>query len=471
MIEQVNVKKNIVYNILLTISTYVAALIVYPYASRVLGVENIGIVGFVLKTIDGFVIFSTLGVTIVGIREIASIKNDKQKLSKVYSSLVSILGVSTLLVTIAYIVGILFIPSLNNYYKLFIIGLSKLIASAFLIEWFYQGIEDFRYITIRNLALKLVYIVAVFIFIREKEDYNLYLLLNVLVVVFNSIINWGTSRKYVKFKFSLKDTRLFIIPVLVYGGYQVLNAVYSTFNYTFLGTYCSSIEVGYYYTAEQFYAILLSIITAITKVLMPRTSNLLSEKKYDAFNQLIEKSFSSILSICIPLALVGVFYASNIINIMVGEEYTGAVLPLQIMLILILINGINQIFIIQVAMPLRLDKEILIGTVIASILALAFNKVLLVNLGAVGASIILVISVIIANIYPVYIILKKGYIKLPLKCISNCIIKSFPYLLICVIVYGLPINSDYVRLGVVGGLCGLVFLFLNKETFWGIIKK
>ena len=463
MSTNVSVKINIIYNVLLTISTYVAALIVYPYASRVLGVENIGIVGFILKTIDGFVLFTTLGVTVVGIRETAAAKADQQRLSQVFSSLVTILIVSTLIVTIAYFVSILFIPSLHEHYRLFVIGLSKLIASAFLIEWFYQGIENFRYMTLRNLALKVLYIISVFIFVRTKSDYEVYLLLNVLVIVLNAIINWGTSRKYTHFKFTLKGAKVFLVPVMIYGAYQVLNAVYSTFNYTFLGSYCSKVEVGYYYTAEQFYTVLLSIITAVTKVLMPRTSSYLSDKNYEAFNKLIEKSFSGILSICIPIAIIGSFYASDILNMLVGPEYDGAILPMQIMMILVLVNGINQIFILQVAMTLKLDKEILIGTLVASILALSLNKYLLINLGAVGASLVLVVSVIVANIYPIVTIVKRKLIRIPVLIILKKVINGLPYIVICIAVSLFTIDNQYIKLGILAILSGSYFFFVNRN--------
>lgn len=470
MSRTVSVKSNIIYNIIFTISTYVAALIVYPYASRVIGVENIGVVGFVLKTIDGFVIFTTLGATIVGIREVASSRNNQDSLSKVFSGIITILTISTIIATVVYIFCILFIPKLNDYYSLFLIGISKLIASTFLIEWFYQGIEDFRYITLRNLVIKILYIISVFLFVRGKDDYCIYFILNVLVVLFSALINWGNARKYVCFKLSLKDAVPFITPVLVYGAYQLLNAIYSTFNYTFLGSYCSKIEVGYYYTAEQFYTVFIAIITAITKVLMPKTSSLLAEKDYNGFNLIIERSFAGILTFCIPLSVIGIGCTSSILNVLVGHEFAGAVLPMQIMLLLILINGINQIFIIQVAMPLKLDREILIGTLVASIMALSINKSLLVNYGAIGASLVLVISVVVANIYPIYIILKRKLIIVPIKVFVVKVFQGIPYVVICIVASLLPLGSDLIKLLLVGLFSAVCFFCINKKEIY-LLKK
>lgn len=466
-----NLKTNFIYNILLTLSTYVAQLVVYPYVSRVLGVDNIGVIGFVNKSIDVFLIFSTLGVSTVGVREIAYSKNDKHKLNDVFSSLVSYIILSTLVVSAIYMICILFITKFNVYSNLFIIGLAKLLFSTFLIEWFYQGIEDFKFITIRSLSIKLLYIASVFLFVKDASDTNKYFTLTTLVIVLNGIINWITSRQYVNFHLSFHSTKDYHKPMLTFGMYQMLNAAFSTCNYMFLGFICTSTEVGYYYTAENFYFILLACISAFTRVMLPRMSSLLSENKKDEFKHLIKSSVSIVLSICFPIAIFGVVYASQIIQLFAGAGYEGAIVPMQIMMTLVLINGINQVLIVQIATPLKMDKEILIGTFVATIFALSINHYMIKIWGAIGCSVVLVVSVILANLYPICMLIKKQYINADLvKEFIHQAILSIPYFVIASIPLFLGCNNLYLIV-LSGVLFVLYFICLPGRNLVKIIRN
>lgn len=425
-----SITKNFIYNILLTLSTYLAQLVVYPYVSRVLGVDNMGVIGFVNKTIDVFLIFSTLGIQTVGIREIAAVRNNRRELDKVFSSLVSFALISTLVTSIVYLFAILWITKFNIYSDLFLVGLAKLIFSTFLIEWLYQGLENFRYITIRSVCIKLLYVLSVFLFVKTKEHYYVFFVLTTVVVVINSIINWVAARKYVTFKVSFRNLKSISGPLFTFGAYQLLNATFSTFNYLFLGFLCTKTEVGYYYTAENFYFILLAVISAFTRVMLPRMSSLLSENKMNEFNAMVVKSFDSVLSVCLPIAIYGVFFAANIIFLFSGAGYEGAVIPLQIMMALVVINAVNQILIIQIATPLRLDKEILIGTAIATVVSLPANYFLSKQFGSIGCAVVLVISVIVANMYPIVTLVKKKYFKLPSEVFRRQLLMALPYVII-----------------------------------------
>ena len=463
--EKSSITKNFFFNILLTLSTYIAQLVVYPYVSRVLGVDNMGIIGFVNKTIDIFLIFSTLGISIVGIREVASVKKDRGALDKVFSSLVTFILISTVLVSIIYLLAILWVTKFNIYSNLFLIGLSKLIFSTFLIEWFYQGIENFKFITIRSLIVKVLYIISVFLFVRDNEDTWIYFFLTTAVVVLNSVLNWAYSRKLVRFKLDFSGVKLFIKPMLIYGMYQLLNATFSTFNYLFLGFITTPKELGYYYTSENFYGILLALISAFTRVMLPRMSFLLADGKENEFKRMIEKSFDVVLSICLPISIFGIFFASGLVNLFSGTGYEGAVLPLQIMMVLVLINSINQILIIQVATPLKLDREILIGTAVATVIALTANYFMTKYWGAVGCSMVLVISVIIANLYPIYCLIKKKGFKLPIKVMSRQLFFALPYIVISFVAILLG-RSNIIITMIIAAVCyGAYYMLVPGRSF------
>ena len=131
-----SLKKNFIYSSILTVSTYLFPLIVYPYVSRTLGLSNIGIVNFVDNSVAYFVFFSMMGISTIGVREIAGTKGNQVQLSKTFISLLVLSGITTLIAIIALWIAMYTIPTLTPYRDLLYVGLTKLVFNFFLIEWF-----------------------------------------------------------------------------------------------------------------------------------------------------------------------------------------------------------------------------------------------------------------------------------------------------------------------------------------------
>lgn len=465
-----SIKQNFVYNIFLTLSTYIAGLIVYPYVSRVLGVENMGVFSFVNKTIDFIVLFSVLGVTTVGIREIASFKGDTNKMSEVFSSLLSFVLIATFIVIAVFLLLVHFVPKFALYESLFYIGISKILFTSLLIEWFFQGLENFRYVAIRNVVVKIIYIVSVFLLVKKSEDYYMYFVLTCLMTVINAIINWMSSRKFVTFHFDLSQSKSYLKPISTYGAYHILDSMYSTFNYIMIGVICSQIEVGYYYTANNLYLIFLGVISALTRVLMPRMCSMIKSENSDGINSLIYTSFDLILSLCVPLAILGVAFSPVIVQIIAGPGYEGAILPLRIMMILVIVNAINQIFIVQIMTSYRMDKPILYGTIFAALFSIIANFLLLKPFGAVGSSIVLALSVICASSYPIYKLLKSKVVQIPWRVFVTHFKLSFPYFILAGFESCLPTNA-YLFHGLIIVLAFCYFFLIKGRHIISLIKK
>ena len=144
-----SIKRNVAYKFLLTVSTYIMGFITFPYISRVFGVEN-----FVDNTVNYFLLFATMGISLLGVREIATVKNSREECSKVFSSILGLNFVFTAATLAVYFVLVACVPKLSQYSQLFYIGSAKILFTSFLIEWFFTGIENFRYITLRSLLIK-----------------------------------------------------------------------------------------------------------------------------------------------------------------------------------------------------------------------------------------------------------------------------------------------------------------------------
>ena len=181
----VSIKKNFLYSSVLTVSNYLFPFLTYPYVSRVLGVTNIGICNFVDSIINYFILLSMMGISILGIREIAGAKDDVSKLNRTFSSLFLLNSMTTAIALIAVVIAIYTVPQLYEHRKLMLIGILKLISNFFLIEWFYKGLENFKYVTKVTLTTKCLYVVAIFAFIHTPSDYPVYYLLSTLMITGN----------------------------------------------------------------------------------------------------------------------------------------------------------------------------------------------------------------------------------------------------------------------------------------------
>mgnify|MGYP002627061597 CR=1 FL=1 len=162
------IKKNFAYNSFLTVSNYLINLILFPYCARVLGVERFGTTNFVQNVVEYFVFIAMMGITHIGVREIAKC-NDINERNQCYSSLL-LLNLFYSFVSLSIFLPLIFIVDrFVSLQTLFILGSFHILFSVFKVEWLFRGVEDFRYITIRNIAIKVIYVISVFLFVEEEK--------------------------------------------------------------------------------------------------------------------------------------------------------------------------------------------------------------------------------------------------------------------------------------------------------------
>lgn len=381
-----SLSKNIFYNTLFTSAHYVFPLIVYPYVSRVLGVSNIGLVGFIDAISTYFILFSMMGISILGVREVAKCGNDLIRRKTVFRSLLSLHAVMTLLSLVVMIVVALTVPELRKQLPMMGVALCKLIFNLFLIEWFYKGLEDFRYITIRAIAVRGCYVVAVFIFVRDPGDTLIYYFLTMLVAAVSSTINIIHTRHFlpkVKVRINL---RKYIKPFFFLGAYELLIAAYTTLNTAFLGFVSSDREVGFYATATKVISIITMLYMSFSAVLLPRMSSLVAEGDTVKFRKYFKKTFYITLIFSFPIIILIEVFAPQVIMLLSGPGYEGAILPLRIMIPFLIAVGIEQLITVQTLMPLGRENDILHITMAGAVVGVILNISLVPSLGAVGSA-------------------------------------------------------------------------------------
>lgn len=450
----ISIKKNVWYSSIVTVANYIFPFLTYPYVSRVLGVSCIGACNFVDGIINYFLLFSMMGMSIMGIREISSSKVDVDRLNKTFSSLFILNTISTTLVLIFYVASIFLIPKLNEYKELMYIGILKLIFNYLLIEWFYKGIEDFKYIAVRTIIVKFLYVVSVFVFVRDREDYTVYFFLLTMMVVLNAIINILHSRKYVRIRISGISLKPYIKSFLILGLYFMLTSMYTSFNVVYLGFIAGETEVGYYTTATKLYSILLALFTAFTSVLMPRMSSLLSENKLEEFKTLFNKSVYILTGMTIPLILFSEFFAPEIIRLISGSGYDGAIIPMRIIMPLMLIIGYEQILVIQTLMPLKKDKVVFINSGIGAVISIFANILLVPSLQSIGSAIVWFISELTILLLSQHYVSKYIGMNFKIDLIIKNLLYNIPFLILLFVFHQFNFINNYSKLLI----CGILLL-------------
>lgn len=438
-----SIKKNFLYSSLLTTANYIFPFITYPYVSRVLGVNNIGICNFVDSIINYFILFSMMGIGVVGIREISKNRNNRTELDKAFNSLFLLNTITTAVVTLILIAAIFLVPKLREHSDIMWMGAIKLVFNYLMIDWFFRGLEEFRYITIRSIAIRMIYVVSVFIFVHDKGDYPAYYFLVTMTIVLNAIFNIVYSKRYVTYRFTPKYAFLYLKPFLILGIYSLLTSMYTSFNVAFLGFKAGETEVGYYTTSTKIYVILLGLYTAFTGVMLPRMSSLLSEGNVEKFKSLLSRSFDILIAFAVPISAYSLIMAPEIIDVISGKGYEGAVLPMRIVMPLLLIIGYEQILVIQTLMPLKKDKIILRNSAAGAFVGILLNVVLIPYLASVGAAIVWFASELTILILSQIAVSKAIETSFPWRIFARNILYNLPLLVFVYFVSKLFSNSIY----------------------------
>ena len=319
-----NIRHNLAYSALLTMSTYVVPLILFPYISRVLGIENIGRIDTIDNLMDYCILFSMMGLTSVGIREIAKNKDNPETLGQTFTDLFALNLYSTLLIAIVFGVAVWLSPRLQDYGVLIPIGICKLIANLFWIEWLYTGLEDFRYITLRSLVLRTLFVISVFLLVRTQSDAAVYYALFVGITVGNAICNWYHKRTYLHWNLRQAHLRRYLVPFIMLGLFAMLSAFYTKLSLPVLSFLTDDHEAGSYATATRVFQVIIALVSALAGVMIPRMSVLMKEGQFDQVRAYTSTSFKMLFLFAAPIICYTEIYAPDIIRIFAGSGFDDA---------------------------------------------------------------------------------------------------------------------------------------------------
>lgn len=416
-----------------------------------------------------------MGISIIGIREIASCKNDKEKMSNVFSSLLVLNTISTIIAISIVAIAMFVVPTLAEHKGLLCIGICKLLINLFLVEWLYIGMENFPYITKRALIVKCLYVASIFIFIHDKSDNVIYYILTVSSVVINATINISYARKFVKFSFRNILIKPFLGVYFSNGIYKLVTSLYLSMNVAWLGFITDTVQVGYYTTATKLYTIIIALFSAFTGVMLPRLSSLLSEGNTDEFWQKICLSIEAIFFFSFPVITYSIVNGDSILHFLVGDGFEGAYLPFRMIMPLILIIGFSQIFVLQILLPMKKDKSVLRNAILGASASVIINILIVKSLGAIGSATTWIVSEIIVAIASYLTIRQYADFKLPYNRFLKYLVSYIPCTIVFAMVHYYLRCNDFVLL-LTTGLFALFYSiliqqkYLKSEIYYSLFK-
>lgn len=395
-----SIKKNFVMNTILTMSNFIFPLITFPYVSRVLLPSGTGKVAFATSVISYFSMFAQLGIPTYGIRACAQVRDDKYKLSKVVHELCIINFIMMLLAYLVFFWGIVFVERLRNEKILFVIMGSMILFNSIGMEWLYKALEEYTYITIRSIVFKAIAVSMMLIVVKSQGDYVIYGAISIFAASASNVMNCINAHKYITLKpIENYNFRQHIKPILIFFGMSCATTIYTNFDTVMLGFMKSDVDVGYYNAAIRIKSILVSIITSLGTVLLPRAAYYIEHDLREEFNYIARKSINFVYIIALPMIIYFIVYAPECIYFLSGNAYEGSVLPMQILMPTLLFIGLTNILGIQIMVPLEMEKWVLNSYIIGAIVDLIINILLIPKMGASGAAIGTLIAEIAVMIY------------------------------------------------------------------------
>lgn len=389
--KQKSLKLNAIWNFIYTGTNMFFPLLTAPYVSRVLGASNLGQVDFAKSFVQWFVVFATFGISTYGVRAISQVRDQRDKMSEVFSELFIVNFIFSVLSVIIYFVIIFNNSNFLDELSLFIVMSLSIVLNAVNIDWFYQGIEEYNYITVRNFIIKVISLIVIFVFVRDSDDYLVYGLVSVLGLGASGVLNVIHSQNYTDFTLKKLEIGKHIKPMGVFFLITFIINIYTNLDRTLLGFISTSSSVAFLTRAKSVTSMGASVSNSIASVTMPRASYYL-KSDMKSYEKLINEVPKYMMILTIPMVVGISFLSPEIMYILGGDDFLDASTLLAVISIVIVLSSLSTFLQNQILVPSGNERYGLISSIISSVVSIALNIILIPRYGYMGAGVALVLA-------------------------------------------------------------------------------
>lgn len=382
-----SVQFNFVMNAILTVSSFVFPMITFPYASRVLLVENYGKVTFATSVLTYFAMFAALGIPNYGIRACARVRDDKVKLSRTAQELMIINLITSAITYVAFFVSLIFVKRFQQDSTLLIINSVSILLNTLGVTWLYSALEQYSYITVRNIVCKIISIILMFIFVHNPSDYVIYGAIAMVASGGSNLLNFLNLRKCIILKpLGNYHFKQHLKPIFIFFATSVAISVYTNLDTVMLGFMTDDIQTGLYGASVKVKNLLTGVVSSLGNVLLPRLSLYVSNQESDKFYETLSKVLNFLLLISLPLTIYFVFYSRTSILLFSGVEYEGATLPMQLLMPTVFLIAISGLTGNQMLVPLGRERVVMTSVICGALVDFGLNWLFIPKWGAAGAA-------------------------------------------------------------------------------------
>lgn len=394
--------KNYLYNVGYQVLAIIVPLITSAYVSRVLRPEGVGANSFTNSIIQYFILCASMGIGYYGNRQIAYVRSDRKKMSQTFWEIQIVKTIMTLMSYIAFEVFMIFYTKQPEYMWAQSINL---IAVAFDISWFYEGIENFKVTVLKNSFVKVISMIAIFLLIKNSNDVTLYIVILAVSTLLGNLTLWPDVRRYLlKINITVLDPWQHFLPMLEMFIPQIATQIYVQLNKTMLGSMVNETASGYYQYSDSLVKLILAVVTATGTVMLPHIANAVSKGNMAKVNQMLYKSFDFVSGISFPmmfgLASISLTLATNYY----GSGYEPVGPAMMIESIVILMIAWSNTLGVQYLVPINKVKDFTFSVTFGAVVNLILNIPLIRMWGLDGAIWSTVISEIAVTVYQLWVV-------------------------------------------------------------------
>ena len=386
--KQISIKKNFLMNAMLSLSNALFPLVTYFYVARILLTAGMGKVTFATSLVVWFSMFAQLGIPEYGVRAAAKARDSREELTRTAHELLLINLIMNAAVYLVFFLALATVPRLQGEKTLYLLMSVSILLTSLGMEWLYKGLEQYTYIALRSIGCKLIALVMVFLLVKQEKDYVIYGVLSIFAASASNVLNLFFARKYIGFRPVGKYNLVrHLRPVLVFFAMACATTVYTNLDVLMLGFMRSEADVGIYNASVRVKSLLVSVITSLGTVMLPRAAYYVHRGRMEDFQSMSRKALRFVFLAAAPCMVFFFLFARPAIGLLSGPDFLPAVRPMRVLMPTLLLIGVTNILGIEIMVPTDRERYVLYSVVAGALIDLILNAVLIPIYSATGAAV------------------------------------------------------------------------------------
>lgn len=456
-----SMSKNAIFKAMLNLFNIILPILVIPLVTRAVGPELYGYMGYGDSLTAYFLIFASFGIYQYGLREISKVRDDETKLRQTFTSLCLFSFLTNIIASAAYMFFVAVAYKDKPYMYTCIIMGFNLVFNMFYVEWVNEALENYDFIAIKTMVVRIIYSTLILLFVRNDGNYLFYLYLVVGFNFINNIISFIYVKRRIKFDFSNLEFAKHIRPMLYVVILSNTGVLYTQLDKIMIKSNIGTTDVGYYYTAQRIMTIINTLMLTVIQVTMPRLSNYLGNESKNEYLTLLKRVIKIYFLFLFPASIGLLCLSKEAIYMFGGAKFLPAVPAMIVFALYMLTLGVEGVIANQMIYLHGKEREDAMLVLIGGIINLVLNVLLVVT--GTFSMVTAIATTLIANVIVIFMEyrLVKKVIKLDINLFSYENMKYFFYSLVFIPITFIIkkfIGSIFAACVLEVGICGIVYL-------------